>query len=44
MPDGTGPITLEISFMAREYTNLAAILPSVYAENAQVPDHIEDFR
>ena len=29
---------------AREYTNLAAILPKVYAENHKIVDKIEDFR
>jgi hypothetical protein len=28
----------------REYTNLAAILPPVHAENVHIPDNIEDFR
>jgi hypothetical protein len=28
----------------REYTNLTAILPSVYAENAHIADPLEDFR
>ena len=28
----------------REYANLAAILPSVYAENSHITDQIEDFR
>jgi hypothetical protein len=29
---------------AREYTNLAALLPKVYAENHKIIDKIEDFR
>ncbi|HUL19896.1 MAG TPA: hypothetical protein VLZ10_00480 [Thermodesulfobacteriota bacterium] len=29
---------------AREYTNLAALLPKVYAENHNVADKIEDLR